>query len=334
MKDKKKLDLISERIKSPDFSGAILVCDHNEVIIEDCNGYADRANKRKINIDTRLAIASGTKMFTALGIMKLIELDRLKLDDKVFDIVPRSFPTYDKSVTIKHLLTHSSGIPDYYDEELMEAGVDIKLSIPNYDLNKPSDYLEIMPDKKMKFAPGKAFNYNNSAFVLLAVIIELLTGDYHLWIEKEVLQKARMISSGFFKMDQLPTNTAIGYLETDKSSNKSNIYQLPIIGGGDGGMYTTVKDMDRFWDAFLEGEIVNSNIVKEMITPHSHSSNLSYGLGVWLESNGESFDPILFGQDPGVSFVSGFQMLSNKKHTVISNTEKGAWGLSNLLKDL
>ena len=183
-------------------------------------------------------------------------------DDKVFDIVPRSFPTYDKSVTIKHLLTHSSGIPDYYDEELMEAGVDIKLSIPNYDLNKPSDYLEIMPDKKMKFAPGKAFNYNNSAFVLLAVIIELLTGDYHLWIEKEVLQKARMISSGFFKMDQLPTNTAIGYLETDKSSNKSNIYQLPIIGGGDGGMYTTVKDMDRFWDAFLEGEIVNSNIEK------------------------------------------------------------------------
>ena len=84
MKDKKKLDLISERIKCPDFSGAILVCDHNEVIIEDCNGYADRANKRKINIDTRLAIASGTKMFTALGIMKLIELDRLKLDDKVF----------------------------------------------------------------------------------------------------------------------------------------------------------------------------------------------------------------------------------------------------------
>mgnify|MGYP000282679255 CR=1 FL=1 len=214
MSKKINFDMMAKKTKSPEFSGVISIVKNDEIIFEDCNGYADRANKRKINMNTRFAIASGTKMFTAVGIMKLIEMDKLKLEDNALDLIPKKFPTYDQNITIKHLLTHTSGIPDYFDEDAIAAGVDMKQIIPNYDLNKPSDYLELMPNKEMKFKPGEDFNYNNSAFVLLAVIIELLTGDYHLWIEKEVLQKARMISSGFFKMDQLPLDGRITDLRT------------------------------------------------------------------------------------------------------------------------
>jgi CubicO group peptidase (beta-lactamase class C family) len=330
----RKYKELVQKIHSPEFSGAISVSQHNEMIIMDCNGYADRVNELKNNVDTRFAIASGTKLFTALGIMKLVELGKLKLTDKAFQYIPKEFTFYNKDITIKHLLTHTSGLPDYYDEDELKEKISTLKSVPNYDLHKPSDYLAIMPDKEMKFQPGEDFNYNNSAFVFLAIIIEQLTGDYHHWIKTKVLEPAQMTSSGFFKMNQLPQNTAIGYIELENGEYKSNIYELPIIGGGDGGMYTTVKDMDLFWNSLMNGLIVNKDIVKEMMTPQSKSTNMFYGLGVWLEKHNDLYLPLIIGQDPGVSFESGYNPNTKRIHTIISNTESGAWILSEILMKL
>ena len=135
-------------------------------------------------------------------------------------------------------------------------------------------------------------------------------------------------------MNQLPQNTATGYIELENGEYKSNIYELPIIGCGDGGMYTTVKDMNCFWDSFVHGKIVNKDIVQEMIKPHSHTTNLSYGLGVWLEKSEDHYNLLLIGQDPGVSFKSGYNPQTNRTHTIISNTESGVWIVSELLLEL
>jgi CubicO group peptidase (beta-lactamase class C family) len=334
MKTNQKIELILEKCKSPEFSGAMLVRDDKDEIIKECNGYIDRVNEIKINIDTRFGIASGTKMFTALGIMKLVEEGKLSLEDKAFAFIENEFPMYDKRVTIKHLLTHTSGLPDYYDEDELKDGEELKLSVQNHLLKKPSDYLEVFPKKEMKFKPGEQFNYNNSAFVLLAIIIENLTGDYYEWIEKVVLEKANMKSSGFFKTNQLPKNTATGYIDMEDGTYKTNIFELPIIAGGDGGMYTTVGDMDLFWEVFLKGDIVSKEVVQEMITPHAHSENMSYGLGVWLEQNEDTYNPLLFGQDPGISFESGYHIKKKRIYTIVSNTDSGAWLLSGLLQEL
>ncbi len=328
------IEEIKKIIHSPQFSGVVLVSDNDQVILEDCNGYSDRQNEIEININTRFGIASGTKLFTALGIMKLIEEGKLSLEDKALSFLPMLFPTYHQDITIKHLLTHTSGLPDYFDEDLLKEGEALHLAVPYCDLKKPTDYIPILPKTKMKFLPGEDFNYNNSAFVILAMIIEFITGDYYEWIKTKVLQPANMKSSGFFYMNQLPKNTALGYIELGNGEYQTNIYDLPIIGGGDGGMYTTVEDMNHFWDAFMNGKIVNNNILKQMITPHSHGENLLYGLGVWLKKKGDIYLPLIIGQDPGVSFESGYHPVTKRKYTVISNTETGAWKINGLLLDL
>jgi hypothetical protein len=81
----------------------------------------------------------------------------------------------------------------------------------------------------------------------------------------------------------------------------------------------------------MNGLIVNKDIVKQMITPHSESTSLFYGLGVWLKKQDDQFLPLIIGQDPGVSFESGYNPINRRIHTIVSNTESGAWILSNYL---
>lgn len=331
MFDKNKLDLIRKTMCSDEFSGVISIRTQDHIILELSNGYLDIPNKQPNKINTRFAIASGTKLFTALGIMRLIEEKKLKLEDKICGFFPNQFPTYSNDVTIKHLLTHTSGIPDYYDENQIKENGELKLSIPWYDLKKPSDYLSIMPQKEMQFTPGEEFSYNNSAFVFLAIIIEKITGNYFTWIENEVLTKANMDSSGFFMLNKLPENCANGYTKISESQWETNIYKMPIIAGGDGGLYTTVEDLFKFWIALYEGKIIKDSTLDLVVYPHYKSKNMSYGLGVWLENISDQYIPVLFGEDPGISFESGYNRSNDQVHSIISNTIDGAWKISKLL---
>ncbi len=99
------------------FSGVVYVRQNGQVVYERATGYADRANRRENTLDTRFGIASGTKVFTALAIGKLIEAGKLDFSTRVAECIPWNFPRYSEAVTIRQLLTHTSGIPDYYDEE-------------------------------------------------------------------------------------------------------------------------------------------------------------------------------------------------------------------------
>jgi len=92
----------------------------------------DWANQIPINRQTRFGIASGSKLFTALGIMRLIEENKCQLDDPAFQYIPQKFSHYHKTITIRHLLSHTSGIPDYYDENLVDDFVDFYVKRPSY----------------------------------------------------------------------------------------------------------------------------------------------------------------------------------------------------------
>ena len=96
-----------------EFSGVISITQEDKTVYQKAFGYADIANKRKNRVDTVFGIASGTKLFTALAIGKLLERGKLSLNDKAFEIIEYDFPKYSKEVTLAHLLSHTSGIPDY-----------------------------------------------------------------------------------------------------------------------------------------------------------------------------------------------------------------------------
>src|SRR5258706_1352740 len=116
------------------FSGVISIRQHGAVLYERATGYADRSNKIANTLATRFGIASGTKFFTALAIGKLIAAQKLTFDTQLKDCVALDFPSYAPEITIRNLLTHTSGVPDYLDEEKRSDIDSFALSVPVYNL--------------------------------------------------------------------------------------------------------------------------------------------------------------------------------------------------------
>lgn len=316
------------------FSGVISVRKDGNVVYESAFGYGDRANKRAINPETKFGIASGTKFFTALAIGKLIDEGLINMDTKVFDLLDYDFEYYSKDVTVRHLLTHTSGIPDYYDEDEIEDFSNFHLEIPWFKLSEPEDYFPIMPKRPMKAKVGEVFCYNNSGYIFLAAAVSKISKiPFSEYVNKEIFDKANMKDSGFYEFNDLPQNTALGYVED--TGNETNIYNLPIKGAGDGGAYSTLGDLYRLWDSLLSYEIVSEEIVTQYLSPYVKDSESSYyGHGLWVSMvNGDIIDYGMVGCDAGVSFRSAVSEDKSVVYTVISNTANGAWPIIHELKN-
>jgi CubicO group peptidase (beta-lactamase class C family) len=313
-----------------EFSGVIYVRQGGGVIYQKAFGYADRGNKIPNALDTRFGIASGTKFFTALVIGKLIEAGRLDFASKIAELIPWDFQRYSRDITVRQLLTHTSGIPDYYDEEQVEDFDNFTVAVPWYELKGPRDYLPILPDEDMKFPPGERFSYSNSGYILLGVLIEEVTGmSYRDFVQQEIFAPVGMGRSGYFAMNRLPEGTALGYV-AEEDGWRTNIYNLPIIGASDGGAYTTIHDIERLWDAFWDNKILSQEMVEIFTAPYveatSEGANKYYGHGIWIRK-GEGLDTeeYIIGEDAGVSFYSGNTRAKDLLVTIMSNTSGGVW---------
>ncbi len=310
------------------FSGVIFIKINGTVEFEEAYGYADRSNKIPNTIDTRFGIASGTKFLTALGIGKLIDRGELALASRLCDCVNIDFPHISEDVTIHHLLTHTSGVYDYYDEELIEEVDNFQLAIPCFELKGLKDYIPLFRDGKMKFNPGERFSYSNGGFILLGIVIEEISGvPYIDFIQKNILELCDMSDSGFFAMDRLPERTAFGYID-EEGGWRTNIFTLPIVGSSDAGLFTTVGDMDKLWRGFFEEKILSKRLTNLFLekTVRDKDSRF-YGRGIWIHHE-EGKDPVhyLIGWDAGVSFKSTCPS-KDSVITVISNTSDGAWAI-------
>ena len=308
------------------FSGVIFVKIDGNVEFEEAYGYADRSNKIPNTVDTRFGIASGTKFLTALGIGTLIDRGELSLASKLCDCVNIDFPYISENVTIHHLLTHTSGVFDYYDEELIEDIDNFRLDIPCFELKGPKDYIPLFRDGKMKFTPGERFSYSNGGFILLGIVIEEISGvPYTDFIQDNIFELCEMSDSGFFAMDRLPGRTAFGYIDGEDGW-RTNIFNLPIVGSPDAGAFTTVRDMDKLWRAFFEGKVLSKQLTQLFLEKAvEDKDNRFYGHGIWIDHKaGKAPIHYLIGWDAGVSFKSTYP-LKDSVITVISNTSAGAW---------
>jgi CubicO group peptidase (beta-lactamase class C family) len=139
---------------------------------------------------------------------------------------------------------------------------------------------------------------------------------YHELVRERVLAPAGMRDTEFLRSDQLPGDAAIGYLP----DGRTNVFALPVRGNGDGGIYTTVADVRRFWTALFAGRLIDRPWVDRMTSPQSAgppSHRMSYGYGFWLESAAVVLD----GGDHGVSFRSVFDRSTGTCCTVVANIE-------------
>lgn len=326
---------IEEFIKNDTFSGVVCAKDDEEVLLQIAAGYANRAEEIENNIYTSFAIASGSKLFTATAICQLVERGLLSFQTKVNDCFKVPLPNVDDNVMIHHLLTHTSGINDYFDEEVMDDFEDLWKETPMYTLDEPKDFLPLFQDGQMKFNPGEKFHYNNAAFIILGLVVEELSEEsFTDYIEKNIFKKCDMDDSGYFSLDALPKNTALGYIDYNDGGWKTNIYATPIVGAPDGGAYVTAPDMIKFWEGLINGKLFSKAMTHSVLTPHVHvKDNTYYGYGIWMEKKrNEIVKYHVMGYDPGVSFHSAYYPNSDVMIAIPSNKEKGPFRLMRALE--
>jgi CubicO group peptidase (beta-lactamase class C family) len=312
------------------FSGVVRVDREGGLVVAKAYGFADRRWEIANELDTRFAIASGTKGLTALTVVSLIEGGTLEQSTTARSLLGDDLPLIRDDVTVEHLLAHRSGIGDYYDEEVETDVESYELRVPANRLTDTEAYLAILDGYPTKFAAGERFSYCNGGYVVLALLAERASGiPFHELVLQRVCEPAGMRDTAFFRSDVLPPRTAVGYVD---DGLRTNAFHLPVRGSGDGGIYSTAADMRSMWTAFFEGAIVSSESVEEMVRVRSTEGSRPYGLGFWLDASGSA--TILVGMDAGVSFRSQHDPRSGLTFTVLSNTTDGAWPIGRRLAEL
>lgn len=319
---------LDARARDDGMSGLVSIDVDGDPVFVRAYGLADRAYGVPNTASTRFALASVSKGFTAMAVLSLVEDGILSLDTTARELLHDDLPLVDDAVTIAHLLSHTSGIGDYIDEE---GGGDIDdhvLPIPVHRLDTAEAFVEVVDGFPQVSAPGDRFRYNNGGFVVLALLAERASGvPFHALVGERVFDRAGMADSGFLRLDELPGDAAIGYLSDDPAALRSNVLHLPVRGGGDGGAFSTGADLGRFWRALVDGRIVGDGLVAEAVRPRSavEEEGLRYGLGVYLDLDGPGL--LLEGYDAGVSIRTRFDPRTRTTVTVVSNTSEGAWGV-------
>jgi CubicO group peptidase (beta-lactamase class C family) len=311
---------IEQRALETEFSGVISVFKDTSTVFSKAFGYRDIKNGLPNTTSTIFGIASGTKIFTALGIGVLVDQGLISLGTTIGEIDREYRDFVDEHAKIQHLLTHTSGIYDYYDEEIEQDYDHFSVEIPWCELETPSDYYALFKGKAMKFRPGERYSYSNGGYVFLGMLIEKLTGMlYRDFVREHVLQVANMHRSGFYALNDLPENTANGYLEDRRTTN---IYQLPLRGGGDGGMYTTTVDLRAFWESLFSGRILSEELTKTYLSTHyTFNDTEGYGLGIYKRLDDSVFS--IEGGDAGVGFDSRYLLQEKLTINILSNITNG-----------
>jgi CubicO group peptidase (beta-lactamase class C family) len=208
------------------------------------------------------------------------------------------------------------------------------LTVPVQDLADTERHLAVLGGHPAKFPAGERFAYCNGGYVVLALIAERVSGvPFPRLVHERVSAPAGMRDTTFLRSDELPGRTALGYLPIEGTS-RTNVFHLPVVGSGDGGIYSTAADITAFWRSLFTDRIVPAGWVAEMVLPRSDvpAESMRYGLGFWLGRHDSTV--ILEGLDAGVSFRSVHDPRSAVTHTVISNSSDGAWPITQRLDEL
>lgn len=306
-------------------------------------GMAHRAFGVPNKLDTKFDTASVTKVFTATAILMLVEKGKLSLSDKIVEILDLQGTEIPTDVTIEHLLTHTSGIADDAEEESGESYSDLFIDKPNYSIRNTIDFLPQFTHKKPNFKAGTNVRYNNCAFVLLGLAIEKLADtDYRSFIRENILKPCELKNTSFCAMDEINENTAEGYIECCDQDGKfikwkKNIYSYPPIGSPDGGIYSTVEDLDLFIRSLKSGKLLSKQYSEAMFQPHckyaspikwkdvkSPTMRTGYALE-FMEFDNKVFSICKDGLNDGVAAMLSYYPQSELTIVILANQDCNIW---------
>lgn len=289
-----KLDSVfSSLAAKKQFNGNVLIADKGNVIFEKSYGLADEAIKRKLNENTIFELASVSKQFTAMGIVILKKQGKLNYDDKISKYIPEL--TFYKDISVRNLLNHTSGLPDYMN--LFEEKWDKNKFATNQDI--VDMFSKYKPS--VKFMPSEKFEYSNTGYALLALIIERVSKQsFGSFLEKNIFKPLKMKNSFVYRSRYQPKkieNYALGYV-TDSIGNKvlpdsfGKTYLSYYLDGivGDGMVNSTAKDL-LIWDRVLYStKLINEGDKKEIFgySKTNDGKENPYGFG-WALAKTEKY---------------------------------------------
>jgi D-alanyl-D-alanine carboxypeptidase len=262
--------LAETREEDDGFAGVVLVARGSDLLFERAYGWADRSARLPNTIETRFDIASLGKMFTGVAVAQLFERGLVSFDQPIRSYLPTTFPNAAIAdvVTLHHLLTHTSGIPDLPDDQF---------NAPPSALN---GYLPFFASVELEFVPGEKRAYSNAGFVLLGLIIESVSGlPYEEYVRKHLFEPLGMNSVAFRRMDTHAEPVAIGYTRENPGGEwRPNTGLIAESGGPHGGAFVTAADLVRFFTALRSGTVLKPETALLATTPRLGAS-AAYGFG-------------------------------------------------------
>jgi CubicO group peptidase (beta-lactamase class C family) len=299
-----KLDeFILSHTATQQFSGSVLVARNENILFHKAYGLANRNFNIPNNINTKFRIGSISKLFTSVAIYQLEKSGKLSIDDKVVTYLPdwKRDDLFD-DITIKHLLTHSSGLANYMDNQRWKNGVNEGKFV------SVDDYKPIVFSEKLQFTPGHSQSYSNSGYIVLGAIVEKLSGkSYDSYITMHILNPLFMSNTHLYRLDRITSNIATGY--TRKKSNSSgifwenNLFSTPLIGSPAGDCFSSTEDLFKFIKYLKSSRLLTDEIYAPKNKPEvktiiihgqpfeGHFSNYgftglwnNYGFAVWEDS--------------------------------------------------
>lgn len=314
------------------FRGAVYVVQNGKTLLEGASGFADLVNEVPNTLETKFASASVGKVFVAVAVLQLIDQGKLHFDDTLGQLLDADLGSVDAGVTVEQLLTHTSGVPDYFDESVMDEYEDLWADFPNYKIRRNNDLFPLFLGRPMMYPKGARFQYNNSGYVLLAAILEQVAGmPFDAYLKANVFDVCHMDGTGYYELDRLPAGCANHYIYCpDTGGYRTNIYAVDAKGTGAGGAFVTVGDMARFWTCLTGGKLISRELAAKMLSKQSgdgrHPEEGYYGYGVWIIDNpgGRDFAYVQ-GCDPGVSFISEYNPNNGIVSTLASNYGDNVW---------
>lgn len=297
------------------FSGAVLIAKNGEIILNKGYGFANRAENKHNTPKTIFSTGSVTKQFTATAILKLAELNKLKLTDAIstfFDELPDD----KKDITIHQLLTHSAGLVG-------------NIGDGDYDYTSTKDFFKTLFATKLRYQPGAKHRYSNVSYSILARIIELASGqDYESFLQQYMFNPAGMKQTGYLK-PQWDTNTfAHGYVRgvTDWGAMIPRFQKAGKISWslkGNGGIQSTQEDMFKWYNALKSNTILSKAFTKLLTTAYiqeqegSDESFYAYG---WAIFNSDRNTKIVTHNGSNGIFFHEFMWLPKEDVVIIFST--------------
>ena len=241
---------------SQSFTGAVLVAIDGKPVLRRAVGEANREWHIANTVDTRFRIGSATKTFTAVAVLRLVDEGKIALDDPVAKYVP-NLPQAWTGVTIRMLLSHTSGVPDY-------------VSAPTFKdrearlVQTPQGLLALVRERPLVFAPGTGWRYSNTGFVLLGAVIEKVSGrSYADHLREEFFEPLDMADTGYETEDAVIARRASGYMRT-RDGWAAGPFIAPSSAYAAGALYSTVGDLLK-WDQALYGDRLVSKAGRDLL---------------------------------------------------------------------